>query len=155
MSRRLIVSIAAVVTVLVGAGVLAGVLIANGDDSAPANNGPAYLGASLQDLPFNVGNVVTTVDKDSPAAKAGLTFGDSIQSLDGQSIKTREDVERVVAGKKPGDEVALDYWRLGKSKTLNLKLANEPKLPAETQAGDLEFGTVKAPATRRSRSVWR
>jgi len=142
MNRRLIVAIAAAAVLLVGAGV-AGALVISGHNTDKSLR-PAYLGASLQNLPFDLANIVTGIDGGSPAEKAGLTYGDSLEKIDGHGVKTKSDVQTYIAMKHPGETVDLTYWRLGSTKTASVKLAAAPKDPLQTKAGQLEFGTVKA-----------
>jgi len=64
------------------------------------------------------GALVSSVQKDSPAAKAGVEPGDVIVKFDGKDITSSSQLPPLVAHVKPGDKVALDVWRDGKAKTL-------------------------------------
>jgi putative serine protease PepD len=81
----------------------------------------AYLGVSLADQAR-----VTLVRSGTPAARAGLKQGDLITALDGKRITSAAELQSAIAAHKPGDSVALDYTRAGKSHTVRLTLASRP-----------------------------
>ncbi len=64
------------------------------------------------------GALVSSVQKDSPAAKAGVEPGDVIVKFDGKDITSSSQLPPLVAHVKPGEKVTLDVWRDGKAKTL-------------------------------------
>ncbi len=64
------------------------------------------------------GALVSSVAKDSPAAKAGVEPGDVIVKFEGQPIARSSELPPLVAHVKPGQKVTLDVWRDGKEKTL-------------------------------------
>jgi membrane-associated protease RseP (regulator of RpoE activity) len=68
----------------------------NGD----AISGPAYLGVTFGDNDRNA--VVRTVAPGSPAEQAGLKSGDVIETLQGITIDSPEDVLKIVAKMRPG-----------------------------------------------------
>ncbi len=111
----------------------------------------AYLGISTLtidgslsalNLPAKSGALVQSVQRGSPADKAGIRAGsisaqmdsgepvqlggDIVQAVDGKPVKTAEDLGGMVAGAKPGDSVELKLLRDGKEKTVTVKLANRP-----------------------------
>lgn len=61
--------------------------------------------------PHEGGVVVTTVQPDSAAARAGLREGDVIQSFDGESVRLPMDVVRLVRSHAPGDQARLTVSR--------------------------------------------
>ncbi|MCO5143937.1 MAG: trypsin-like peptidase domain-containing protein [Oligoflexia bacterium] len=67
----------------------------------------------------------------SGADRAGLQSGDQITSADGEKIEEREDLERIVSNKKPGDKIKLKIIRRDQRKektlTIDLQLGSEPK----------------------------
>jgi RNase P/RNase MRP subunit p29 len=69
----------------------------------------AYLGVGLEDT--DEGLTIQTVAPDSPAEKAGLKEGDIIVELDGEKIKSREDLLEVLSKKKPDDKVTVKVKR--------------------------------------------
>jgi putative serine protease PepD len=99
---------------------------------------------SLADLnlPVEHGALVQTVTAGSPAAKAGiragsttatLSSGDTIQlggdvitKVDGRSIHSADDLTNDIATKKKGDKVTLTIVRDGKTKNVEVTLADRP-----------------------------
>lgn len=68
--------------------------------------------------------LVSTVEKGSPAEKAGLQSGDVIRKVNGQPIVSSGDLPALIGLATPGDTVKLDIWRQGSSKELTARLAN-------------------------------
>jgi serine protease Do len=99
-----------------------------------------YLGLQIQGLTPELadslkldstsGAVVGDVVAGTPAAKAGLKYGDVILSVDGQSIKDATDLSSRIAAIPPGTSVKLEYLRDGKKEATDVVLA---KLPSDTQ----------------------
>jgi serine protease Do len=77
------------------------------------------------------GAVVTQVDPDKPAAKAGLKTGDVITKLDGKNITDAGELQMEVGQKQPGDTVQLDVLREGKTTTIPVTLAAMSANPHE------------------------
>jgi len=69
------------------------------------------------------GLVVTNVQADSPAAKAGLKEYDIIASYDDQKLLSHEQLMKLVRGDKPGREVTLSILRAGKTEKVKATLA--------------------------------
>jgi serine protease Do len=84
-----------------------------------------YMGIGINDVtPDNskffhmdkaVGAVVTQVEPDSPAAKAGLKVGDVITGLDGHAISDASELQVEVGQKGPGTGIRLEVMRDGKN----------------------------------------
>jgi serine protease Do len=72
------------------------------------------------------GVLVTTVDENSAAAKAGLKAGDVITGLNGRSVDDSSDVQRELRRAEDGD-VTLDIVRDRKSQTLKAKIEPSPR----------------------------
>jgi serine protease Do len=70
------------------------------------------------------GALVASVEKGSPAAKAGLQPGDVIRAVNGQPIVGSGDLPAIVGMSKPGERVQLDVWREGGKVQLTAQLAN-------------------------------
>jgi S1-C subfamily serine protease len=56
---------------------------------------------------------VTAVERESPAAAAGLMSGDMIVALDGIPVTGADDMIRILTGERIGRNVAVDVLRLG------------------------------------------
>jgi serine protease Do len=73
------------------------------------------------------GVLVTNVEADGPAGKAGLKAGDVILKFDGRSITDGDDLQRAVQKAEPGREVVVAVQRDGRSLELKLTPAGEQK----------------------------
>jgi S1-C subfamily serine protease len=63
----------------------------------------------------------------SPAANAGLTAGDTITSVGGQSVSTAQDIAHVLVKYHPGDSISIGWTdQSGQSQTTTVTLANGP-----------------------------
>jgi serine protease Do len=84
-----------------------------------------YMGIGISDVTpdeakfFNVktaiGAVVSQVEPDSPAAKAGLKTGDVITGLNGKTVNDAGELQVEVGQKQPGTRIDLTLMRDGKS----------------------------------------
>jgi serine protease Do len=70
------------------------------------------------------GALVSTVEKGSPADKAGLQSGDVIRQVNGQPVVSSGDLPAVIGLAAPGDTVKLTIWRQGAAKEITARLAN-------------------------------
>ena len=70
------------------------------------------------------GALVSTVEKGSPADKAGLQSGDVIRKVNGQAIVSSGDLPAIIGLASPGDSIKLDIWRQGGPKELTARLVN-------------------------------
>jgi serine protease Do len=66
------------------------------------------------------GALVNTVEKDGPAAKAGVEPGDVILRFDGRPIDRSTDLPRIVGGTKPGSTVSMTVFRKGHQRELKV-----------------------------------
>ena len=60
------------------------------------------------------GAVVGSVEKDSPAAKAGFKSGDVIRKIDGTAVTDSTDVTSRIGNTAPGTTIKVEVWRDGK-----------------------------------------
>lgn len=70
------------------------------------------------------GAVVITVDHDGPAWKAGIREHDVVQSVNGTSVESEEQLRRMLRELQPGRTVQIGISREGSSQTLNATMAN-------------------------------
>jgi serine protease Do len=85
------------------------------------------------------GAVVTQVEPDSPAGKAGLKVGDVVTELDGHKVSDAGQLQVEVGQKRPGTEIKLGLMRDGKSVNVPVTLADMNKSEddnKEASAGD-------------------
>ena len=74
------------------------------------------------------GALVSAVQADSPAEKAGVKAGDIITRFDGHAIEKSSDLPRLVGGTRPGTRSAITVFRQGKSLELSITVdALEPE----------------------------
>ena len=88
---------------------------------------------------------VATVRKGSPAAAAGVRPGDTLRRLGDARVRSVDALMRVLAGREPGEEVALELARGGRLSTHAARLADRPGATAERS------GSARR-ARRRARS---
>ncbi len=69
-----------------------------------------------------IGVYVMEVIEFSPAEKIGIRSSDVITSFDGNKINTMAELNKLKSQKNNGDEVSIEIYREGKSKTVNLIL---------------------------------
>jgi serine protease Do len=103
------------------------------------------------------GALVNSVEKGSPAEKAGVEATDIIVSFDGKTVESSSDLPRIVGGTRPGSQVPLEVWRKSATRKLNITVGElvedrvaaadrpRPQKPAQAQANRL--GIVVAELT--------
>jgi serine protease Do len=118
-----------------------------------------YLGLWLQpeltlelakqfNLPNLNGALVTTVDPESPAGKAGFKEGDFVTEFNGKKVKDMRQLRLMVSQTAPGRKVMVRFLRDGKEKTLSATLGEMPKeeLARGSQKQPGEHGESKTDA---------
>lgn len=113
-----------------------------------------YLGIQLADLTpaktqvygVKKGALVTSVESDSPADKAGLKESDIITKVDGKDTASALELRKAVQAIVPGTTVKLTVMRDKNEKTISVKLAEAPtdSKDAQASAADKLGVTVKA-----------
>jgi serine protease Do len=79
------------------------------------------------DLTPSGGALISDVDPDGPAGRAGLEARDVVIRFDGTAVDDSQELVDLLAGKEPGDEVALVYVRGGRERTTEVSLAGRPE----------------------------
>ena len=74
-----------------------------------------------------VGALISSVEKNGPADKAGIEASDVILKFDGKPVNSSSDLPRMVAATKPGSKVAVDLWRKGGSRQVTVEIAEMPE----------------------------
>src|SRR3984957_681298 len=97
----------------------------------------AYLGVDVSDvtterlealkLKEEKGVEVTMVDQDAPAGKAGLKEHDVILTLNGTSVESKSQLQRMIHETPPGRVIALGVSRDGQPVTLKVQLGDRSK----------------------------
>jgi serine protease Do len=75
------------------------------------------------------GLIVSRVDANGPAAKAGIRPGDRIRVVNGREIRGFDDAQRGIYGAGVGDRIEMVVERDGRRLTLALTLAEAPRTP--------------------------
>jgi len=98
--------------------------------------------AKALNLPVKEGVIVQTVVKDGPADEAGLEAGDTsatidgaevrlggdiITEVDGEKVKSMDELVEVIQESKPGDKLKLTILRGDQEKTAEVTLGTQPK----------------------------
>ncbi len=73
------------------------------------------------------------IEKDTPAARAGLKVGDTITALDGQALPDKATFNRLMAGKLWGDVAELTIVRDGTQQTVAVALMRVAPRAAATK----------------------
>lgn len=91
----------------------------------------AFLGITMTDSTDPAGVAITSVYKDTGAAKAGLRTGDVITKIDGKTMSTASDVSIAVSSKNAGDTIEITYIRDGKESTATVTLGSDDESTQE------------------------
>ncbi len=108
-------------------------------------------------LPKAEGALVSSVDEDSPAARAGIKPGDVILAYNGKAVDQSSDLPVLVADTKPGQNATIRVWRDRAPRDLSVTIGTMPAdqvasadNPADNNSGKL--GLVVRPLTAEERS---
>ncbi len=66
------------------------------------------------------GALVNSVEKGSPADRAGVQATDIITRFNGKPVESSIDLPRIVGGTSPGSQANLEVWRKGATRTLSI-----------------------------------
>ena len=69
------------------------------------------------------GALVNGVEKDGPAAKAGVEVGDIIVKADGRDVKSSQELPRIITAIRPGNKIVLTVWRKNAQKERTVTVA--------------------------------
>jgi serine protease Do len=103
-----------------------------------------YIGVGIQDLTPGLadsfglktqgGALVSDVQPDSPAAKAGIKSGDVVTSVDGQPVTSASRLSLAVGETPPGTRVTLDILRDGEARKVSVTSVTRPS--GDRRGGD-------------------
>jgi serine protease Do len=79
------------------------------------------------------GALVNSVEKDGPAAKAGVESGDIIVKVDNREVRTSNDLPRIITAVRPGAKIVLTVWRKGSTKDITVTVAEMKEDVASAQ----------------------
>lgn len=108
----------------------------------------AYLGVTIADISEdmssfydeNYGALITGVEDNSPAAKAGLKRGDLIISVNGKKIESASELKNTIGSYAPQRVVNIKFLRDKKIDIVNVTLAT---LDSKVVAGEFEYKGMK------------
>jgi serine protease Do len=92
-----------------------------------------------------VGALINSVEKGSPAEKAGLEPSDVILKFDDKTVNSSADLPRIVGSTKPGSKVTVQIWRKGASKDISLTIG---EIPADEKVAQRSGKRSKTPDNR-------
>ncbi len=87
------------------------------------------------------GALVVSIQKDSPAEKAGIEVSDVILQFDGKDVDSSADLPRIVGNTKPESKVSMQVWRDGKIKKISITVG---EIPSEEIVADSEEKSDKS-----------
>lgn len=103
----------------------------------------AYLGIEMGDvklvdaeyygLPRTMGALVRNAVPGSPAAEAGLRQEDVIVAVDGVEVERPGQLQRLIAERRPGDRVAVRFYRDGGPQQITVELETAPLAPRSVE----------------------
>lgn len=100
--------------------------------------------AHLPDLPPGIGFLVTSVDKDGPAEKAGLLAFDVIWKFDGQLLVNESQLAALLRLRVPGDVVSLSGFRRGRAAEFAVALGKAPERDVKAVANLIDSSLLPA-----------
>jgi serine protease Do len=107
-------------------------------------------------LPRAAGALVAEVQKDGPAARAGLRAGDVVVRFDAQAVETHADLMRLAARARPGSVAELELVRRGAPLALRVRVGEargEPSAGRAAPRAALDvLGLELAPLSRDERA---
>jgi len=101
------------------------------------------------------GALVNSVEKGSPAEKAGIQRGDVITAFNGSAVSDSNNLRNLVASTAPGTQVTITVWRDGKEQQFQMTVAElsttqskeEEQGGGDNSSGNRKFGMSIAPLT--------
>jgi len=108
---------------------------------APADLTPA----EQSEFGLSSGAWVLQVDKDSPAGRAGMHAGDTIQSFAGKPINNELSLRLAIAETAPGTQVPIKLIRDGQSVSVNVTVGTPPPPQRTIKEGE----SVQKPAQKK------
>ncbi|UZR94802.1 Do family serine endopeptidase [Chondrinema litorale] len=129
----------------------------------------AFLGVRISDLNGDLarelkanisqGVVVGEVNENSSAEEGGIEQGDIIVKVDNKKVNSVPQLQEIIGGKRPGDEVSVVVNRNGSEKTLDVVLKGESGTEKLVSANKSELlqslGAEFTPITKEDQSKYR
>ena len=99
------------------------------------------------------GALVTGVEKDQPAEKAGVEAGDIILKVDGKAVEKSGDLPRIVGALKPGARAAMQVFRRGATRDLTVSIAEFEAERPTRRAAAAEPGSAPPAAAKSALGI--
>jgi serine protease Do len=99
------------------------------------------------------GALISSVEKNAPADKAGIEASDVILKFDGKPVINSSDLPRIVAAIKPGTKVAVELWRKGGLRQVTVEVAEMPGDAAMERASKKQDDSMGEQVSRLGVSV--
>jgi serine protease Do len=90
--------------------------------------------ALLRSFGASYGVVVNSVESGSPAERAGLKMGDVILAIDGQPIRSGDELVQIVSEREIGSTLKLELLRSGKKFSATVAVGDRTEIVAEQRA---------------------
>ncbi|WP_168929280.1 trypsin-like peptidase domain-containing protein [Nocardioides sp. GY 10113] len=102
--------------------------VESGVETSSTRIGPnAYLGVSVSTQASGSGATIADVESGGPAARAGLTAGSVVTSVDGETVSSVDDLTGAIGDHEPGDSVQITWTDTsGQSRTATVSLDASP-----------------------------
>jgi predicted metalloprotease with PDZ domain len=115
-----------------------------------ASPGRAFMGLALE---YREGRAVVSAPPlvGTPAYRAGLERGDTVLSVDGRPLASAEDFTALMAARRPGEGVAVEWMQRGERRSERLTLAENPSFEVVTYE---KAGLPVTDAMRAFRERW-
>lgn len=95
------------------------------------------------------GALVLEVNPGGPAERAGFRKGDIVVAVNGEALTPGELLSDLIIAEKPGDKVAIHYWRSGRDRSVIVTLGENPENADQAYLGVL-FVPVPLPETEEA-----
>lgn len=89
------------------------------------------------------GALVSMVEPNGPAAKAGLQAGDVILKFNNQRVNNSNELPLIVANVRPGSKVPLSLWRKGKELNVSVTVSEMPIEKAATEPVEPQVAKIQ------------
>lgn len=89
------------------------------------------------------GALVSLVEPNGPAAKAGLQAGDVILKFNNQPVKSSNELPLIVANVRPGSKVPMSLWRKGKELNVNVTVSEMPTEKVATEPAEPQVAKIQ------------